>query len=212
TTRTNNAGPLAEQADGAGVAAILPGEIGDDLVRQHQPVQRTWGQRQLERICAQPGPVQMRTARLRRLQRAALLRRGQRRREIDRGPPRAREWSGVTAPGGLGDMARATADLDDAAASRSDAPRAETLQQCFAVAPSAQRGVREAQQVGDGALDFVEAPPGSEAVPAMVRAVRILHRASARGTAHAAFVAPGGFALKRSREAAFGGRSRTGGT
>jgi len=74
-----NAGQLADQADGAGVAAILRGEIGDDLVRQHQPVARARGQRELERIRAKPGPMQMRTARLRRLQRAPLLRRDQRR-------------------------------------------------------------------------------------------------------------------------------------
>src|SRR5207253_10430511 len=36
TTRTKNAGQLADQAAGAGVAALLPGATGDGLVRQHQ--------------------------------------------------------------------------------------------------------------------------------------------------------------------------------
>src|SRR2546430_12408236 len=73
-------------------------------------------------------------------------------------------------------MARAATDLDDAVPSRADAPRAETLQQGLAVAATAQPGVGETEQVGDGALDFVEAPARSEAVPAVVRPVRILHR------------------------------------
>src|SRR5256885_6435419 len=134
--------------------------------------------------------MQMRTTRLRRLQRAPLLRRIQRWGQTDRGPPGARERAGSAAPGRLGDMARAATDLDDAVPSRADAPRAETLQQGFAVAAAAQPGVREAEQVGDGALDFVEAPARSDAVPAVVRPVRILHRASLR-VAHAALVAPG---------------------
>src|SRR2546428_6413029 len=73
-------------------------------------------------------------------------------------------------------MARAATDLDDAVPSRADAPRAETLQQGLAVAATAQPGVGETEQVGDGALDFVEAPARSEAVPAGVRPGRILHR------------------------------------
>src|SRR2546427_11735792 len=73
-------------------------------------------------------------------------------------------------------MARAATDLDDAVPSRADAPRAETLQQGLAVAATAQPGVGETEQVGDGALDFVEAPARSEAVPAVGRPVRILHR------------------------------------
>src|SRR2546425_8918093 len=78
-------------------------------------------------------------------------------------------------------MARAATDLDDAVPSRADAPRAETLQQGLAVAATAQPGVGETEQVGDGALDFVEAPARSEAVPAVVRPVRSLHRAQPLG-------------------------------
>src|SRR5438876_12362754 len=109
---------------------------------------------------------------------ATSLRRDQGGREVDRGPPRLGERSRVAAPGGLGHVTCAAADLDDAAAAGAETEGAQALQQCLAVAAAAERRMGKPQQVGDGALDFVESALRAEAIAAMVRPVRILHARS----------------------------------
>ena len=93
----------------------LHGKVGDHFVRQHQTVDRARPKGQVQGVGAHARPALVRSARLRRLPHPALLGGDQRRREIDRGPPRPCEWTGVAPPCGLGDVPRAAPDLDDSA-------------------------------------------------------------------------------------------------
>src|SRR5215470_10384683 len=99
----------------------------------------------------------MSTARLRCLQKPPLLRREQRRREIERGPPGLRERIRVSPPGGLRDVARAAPDLQDAAPPRPKPARGQALQERLAVSFAAERRMWKSQEMRDGALDLVEA-------------------------------------------------------
>src|SRR5207248_10402449 len=109
---------------------------------------------------------------------ATSLRRDQGRRQVDRRPPGLGERSRIAAPGGLRHVTGAAADLDGAAAAGPEAAGAQALQQCLAVPAAAERRMGKPQQVGDGALDFVESAFRAEAIAAMVRPVRVLHARS----------------------------------
>src|SRR5207248_11089347 len=80
--------------------------------------------------------------------------------------------------GGFGDVTRAAAGLDHAAAAGTGAAGAQTLQQRLAGTAAAERRMGNPRQVGDGALDFVESACCAEAVAPMVRPVRVLHARS----------------------------------
>src|SRR5205814_10262123 len=98
--------------------------------------------------------------------------------EIDCGPPRLREGPRIAAPGDLGEMGRAAADLEHAIAAGSYPSRRDALQQRLAISAPSQRRMREAQQVRDGAFDFVEPPARRQPVGAVMGAVGIFHRSA----------------------------------
>src|SRR5207248_8943256 len=120
--------------------------------------------RKLQAIGAETRPAQVPAGGLGRLLRATALCRNQRRRQVDRGPPHLGEWASIAAPGGLGDVARAAANFDDAALARTDTAEAQFLEKRLAVAAASEGRVGEPQQVRDGALDFVESALRAESI------------------------------------------------
>ena len=121
---------LADQGDRPGIGAAFDRKIGDDLVREEQAVEPADGKR--HRVGANSSPRPVRPAGSDDIAEAIrekppLLREEETGRQIERDPRGSRERSRVSAPGALGDVPHATANLQDAVAPGPDPPRRQLL-------------------------------------------------------------------------------------